>query len=230
MAVVVDSALCMTSVNVGLFVDVWQKGYNPRPSLMAYSKRKMSRAPANEIPCTRFITEVKKFDGNEFPPKTLLEIIVAIQKHLEIDGKPLKLLRDTRFSELPAVLDATMKDRTAKGLGLQKKQADVISHSDELDMWDKGYFTNHSLRASCASRLFENGVDEQLVMERTGHRSLAVRRYKRTSNKLVRSVSEIVVDDKKRQYEDDTSECSINQKSCKLDTKNCCVVFNLYIN
>ncbi|KAL5012557.1 hypothetical protein ScPMuIL_011108 [Solemya velum] len=94
----------------------------------------------------------------------------------------------------------------------------------------EGYFTNHSLRASCASRLFENGVDEQLIMERTGHRSLAVRQYKRTSNKLVRSVSDIVVDDKKRQYEDDTSECSTNQKSCKLDTKNGGVVFNLYIN
>ncbi|KAL5007210.1 hypothetical protein ScPMuIL_016016 [Solemya velum] len=62
----------------------------------------------------------------------------------------------------------------------------------------EGFFTNHSLRASCASRLFENGVDEQLITERTGHRSLAIRQYKRTSNKLVRCVSDTVVDDKKR--------------------------------
>ena len=27
-----------------------------------------------------------------------------------------------------------------------------------------GYFTNHSLRASAATRLFEGGVDEQLIM------------------------------------------------------------------
>ena len=34
-----------------------------------------------------------------------------------------------------------------------------------------GYFTNHSLHASAATRLFEGGVDEQLIMSRTGHSS-----------------------------------------------------------
>ena len=32
-----------------------------------------------------------------------------------------------------------------------------------------GYYTNHSLRATAATRLFEAGVDEQLIMLRTGH-------------------------------------------------------------
>ena len=46
-----------------------------------------------------------------------------------------------------------------------------------------GYKTNHSLRATTATRLYHAGVDEQLIMERTGHRSLdGVRRYKRTSD------------------------------------------------
>ena len=48
-----------------------------------------------------------------------------------------------------------------------------------------GYFTNHSLRASAATRLFEGGVDEQLIMSRTGHSSReGVRAYKRTTTKL----------------------------------------------
>ena len=34
-----------------------------------------------------------------------------------------------------------------------------------------GYYTNHSLRASAATRLFESGVDGQLIMSRTGHSS-----------------------------------------------------------
>ena len=43
--------------------------------------------------------------------------------------------------------------------------------------------TNHSLRATCATRLYESNVDEQLIMERTGHRSVSgVRAYKRTSD------------------------------------------------
>ena len=31
-----------------------------------------------------------------------------------------------------------------------------------------GYFTNHSLRATAASRLYQNGIEEQLIQEQTG--------------------------------------------------------------
>ena len=42
-----------------------------------------------------------------------------------------------------------------------------------------GFKTKHSLRATVTSRLYQSGVDEQLLMERTGHRSLeGVRSYK----------------------------------------------------
>ena len=43
-----------------------------------------------------------------------------------------------------------------------------------------GYYTNHSLRATAATRLYHNNCDEQVIQEITGHRSLAVRSYKRT--------------------------------------------------
>ena len=35
-----------------------------------------------------------------------------------------------------------------------------------------GYKTNHSLRATATTHLYQCGVDEQMVMELTGHRSL----------------------------------------------------------
>ena len=35
-----------------------------------------------------------------------------------------------------------------------------------------GYKTNHSLRVTSATRLFQNGIDEQLIMSNTGHRSV----------------------------------------------------------
>ena len=42
-----------------------------------------------------------------------------------------------------------------------------------------GFKTNHSLRATAATRLYASGIDEQLVMERTGHRSIeGIRSYK----------------------------------------------------
>lgn len=42
-----------------------------------------------------------------------------------------------------------------------------------------GNFTNHSGKVTCATRLFEANVDEQLIRRQTGHRSTAVRCYKR---------------------------------------------------
>lgn len=57
----------------------------------------------------------------------------------------------------------------------------------------EGRKTNHSLRATCATRLYNKSIDEQLIMERTGHRSTkAVRAYKRTSEKLLQNTSVII--------------------------------------
>jgi len=56
-----------------------------------------------------------------------------------------------------------------------------------------GFKTNHSLRVSAATRLFETGLDEQLIMERTGHKSTdGVRTYKRTSEIQRQEVSDIL--------------------------------------
>ena len=43
-----------------------------------------------------------------------------------------------------------------------------------------GYYTKHSLRASSASRMYYNNIEEQVIQEITGHRSLSVRSYKHT--------------------------------------------------
>ena len=56
----------------------------------------------------------------------------------------------------------------------------------------EGKFTNHSLRATNATRLFEAKVDEQLIMQRTGHSSNAVRSYKRVGEKLRTVTSDVL--------------------------------------
>ena len=52
----------------------------------------------------------------------------------------------------------------------------------------KGYFANHSLRATAVSRLFQEGADEKLIKGVTGHRSEALDSYK-TTNKSTTSKS-----------------------------------------
>lgn len=56
----------------------------------------------------------------------------------------------------------------------------------------KGNFTNHSGKVTCASRLFEHNVDEQLIMRQTGHRSNAVRLYKRPTVEHDLAVSRVL--------------------------------------
>ena len=49
-----------------------------------------------------------------------------------------------------------------------------------------GRYTNHSLRVTAATRMFSCRVDEQIIKEKTGHRSNAVWSYKRTDESLLR--------------------------------------------
>ena len=83
-----------------------------------------------------------------------------------------------------------------------------------------GYYTNHSLRATVATTLYQEGVDEQLIMERTGHRSIqAVRSYKRTSEKQLSEVSRII----------DGNSLTISGSSNAINITNCQVtIINNY--
>ena len=61
-----------------------------------------------------------------------------------------------------------------------------------------GFKTNHSLRDSAATQLFEEGLDKQLIMEWAGHKSIdGVCTYKRTLEKQCQEVSDILNKSKK---------------------------------
>ena len=292
---------------------------------------------------TRFITEIRKLDGTDFPAKTLYQIVICVQFHLESVGLIWKLLDDSCFIELKFTLDNVMKEQVANGVGITVKKADIISVVDEDFLWENGilgsenpeqlletvlylvglncalragkehralrsipfdsqfewihdevkgqyfirytedlglktnkgglrhrkidtksvdvfpipnsyrcpvriigyymslmpmnrstnafylqplknftptcwyqdspvgvnrlqktiksiakkgglpgFYTNHSLRATCATRLYHNNCDEQLIMEITGHRSNSVRSYKRTCSDQRRVASNII--------------------------------------
>ena len=64
----------------------------------------------------------------------------------------------------------------------------------------EGKVTNHSLRATCVSRMFDKNIPEQIIKETTGHRSECVHVYKRTSEMLQENASKTVSgsDDQKK--------------------------------
>ena len=83
----------------------------------------------------RFVTEIKKIDGSDFPGKTLYDIIVCLQFQLELLGFNWKLLNEGVFTEVRFTLDNMMKLRTSQGIGISVKKAQILSFTDEDYLW-----------------------------------------------------------------------------------------------
>ena len=57
-----------------------------------------------------------------------------------------------------------------------------------------GHKTNHSLHATGTTQMYEKGIPEKLIQERTGHRSLeALRTYERTNSRQHQAVSNLLL-------------------------------------
>lgn len=57
----------------------------------------------------------------------------------------------------------------------------------------EGNFTNHSLRDTCATQLYDAGVPEAVVQKQTGHKSIkALRLYERVTLNQQKLVSSII--------------------------------------
>ena len=86
---------------------------------------------------SRFVLEIQNQSGQDYPAETLYEIIIAIQLHLTMNGRTLKLLQDDDFLSLKNCLDNRMKQLAGEGKKVQRKQAEVITIEEENGMWEK---------------------------------------------------------------------------------------------
>ena len=86
----------------------------------------------------KFIAEVTKKDGTDYPGKTLYELIVSIQKYLNQKNIPWKLIDDPSFLDVKTVLDNVMKERALANIGMVKKQAEFITEEYENQLWRSG--------------------------------------------------------------------------------------------
>ncbi len=96
--------------------------------------------------------------------------------------------------------------------------------------------TNHSLRATGATELYNAGVPEKIIKERTGHRSLeCLRMYERTSDKQQDAVSRILSAKTETSFNmemtklaDNTTKISTNSSVPVMNFHNCQVHLNQY--
>ena len=76
------------------------------------------------------------------------------------------------------------------GLNSLKKYVQLMFRDAGID-WkaQNRNISNHSGKVTCCTRLYEKGFDEQSIAGRSGHRSDAIRVYKRPSHELLKEVS-----------------------------------------
>ena len=75
-------------------------------------------------------------------------------------------------------------------VGLNTLQSVTSKLAESVKIKEKQ--TNHSLRATVPTHMYQFGMDDKLVQDVTGHRSNAVLEYKHTNNDQKKNVSEVL--------------------------------------
>ena len=108
---------------------------------------------------TRFVLEVRKQDGTEYPPSTLLHICSGIQRFIRSNHCPeVDIYKDATFANFRNSLDAEMRRLQSLGLGAKKKRAEPLTIQDEEKFWENGLLGDHTPHALLNTMVYFNGV------------------------------------------------------------------------
>ena len=106
------------------------------------------------------------------------------------------------------------------------KLADTVPHLMR-DAGIPGYFTNHSLRATATTRMYDAQLDQASIMQRTGQRSVqGVRTYKRTTQKLAELTSTILSQSEKKVKMEKPSTIDTNKQKENFQQLCPCIPWN----
>ena len=117
---------------------------------------------------------VKAFENTENPDRCIVHIFEKyMSKHPSMDPK---YSFDLYLRPLVKITSPNVW-YSCQAIGVQTLQKVIakLAHNAGLP----GRHTNHSLRATTATRLYEQNVDEHRISKLTGHHSVAVRNYQR---------------------------------------------------
>ena len=110
-----------------------------------------------------FVPEVTKVRGEgPYPGSTLYQMVLAIQKYLNVHRLTWQLLDDREFPDLKIVLDNVMKERAALNVGMTTRQASVITYQMENHLWETGVLGEHSPDKLRNTVLFLIGINVYL--------------------------------------------------------------------
>lgn len=107
---------------------------------------------------SKFICEVRKSDGEEYPPQSVLSLLMGLQGHLRVEtGKDISFLGDSAFLQLQKVLDGEMGRLREKGIGCATRQTEPITDQHINRLW--GSLGDHNPKVLVQMILFLNAVN-----------------------------------------------------------------------
>ena len=108
---------------------------------------------------SRFVLEVRRRDGNVYPPNTLYQLCCGLLRHIRECEPSLDIFKDPKFVSFQKTLDAEMK-RLKKTPGSRKapKRAEPISDSEEDMLWRKGVLGTHSPQVLVDTMVYMAGL------------------------------------------------------------------------
>ena len=118
----------------------------------------MTKVELDEALC-RFVLEMRKQNGKEYPPNTIHHIICGIMRYLRVEGKPdIDFFKDNLFSHFRDVIDSEMKRLQGEGVGSKHRQAEPLTQEEEEVLWQKGQLGNHCGQALVNSMVYMCGT------------------------------------------------------------------------
>ena len=87
---------------------------------------------------TKFYTEVKKKDGDDYEPESLKTMQSAIERHLKDKNYPLSIVRSREFHNSQEVLNAKALSLRQQGKGKRPNKAQPLTPDEESALWEKG--------------------------------------------------------------------------------------------
>ena len=104
---------------------------------------------------SRFVLEVRKANGDAYPPNSLYQLVCGLQRHLRNHG--VKLFENHALHGFRCTLDGEMKRLNATGKYVNKKQAQPITPEQEDRLWELKLLGDHNPQVLLNTMVFQVG-------------------------------------------------------------------------
>ena len=107
---------------------------------------------------SRFVLEVRKRNGDPYPPNTLYQLICGLQHQLREHGcADVKLFDNPSLHGFRFTLDGKMKRLNGTGNYMTKKQAQPITKEQENRLWELGLLGDHNAHVLLNTIVYQVG-------------------------------------------------------------------------